>query len=239
MHKKVFLILGIVFLGVGLLLGTIGATIWGIGGTNRRRIMADAIPVAATIVEITPQRAIDGDMNRRVYIDYEADGTMMRGRLRWWNTNMYVGQRVNIYVSRQNPHDFVSAGILHMLPVFILGGIGAIFGILGAIFLFVHKLKRRRHRWLLDFGMPVWANVLGTQDNWNIQINGRPATSLVAAYKNMEFVSGPIDNNELASIGEHVKVLMDADNYNRYTFDFRNESYLEPLEPPAALAKQQ
>jgi len=238
MHKKIFLILGIVFLGVGLLHGAIGAAIWGLTSGTRRQVMADAVPVTATIVEITPQRA-SGSNSNRVYIEYEADGTVVRAPLSWWSTSMYVGRHMDIYVSRQNPQDFVMARDMLLIPVYVLGGIGAIFSILGASFLFAHKRRRRRHRWLLDFGMPVWANVLGAQDNWNIQVNGRPATSLVAAYNNMEFVSGPIDNNDLASIGEHVKVLLDPDNYNRYTFDFKNESYLEPLEPPKPLQRQQ
>ena len=57
----------------------------------------------------------------------------------------------------------------------------------------------------------------------------------MASYNNMRFVSGPVDNNDLAQIGEHVKVLIDPDDNNKYTFDFMNESHQMPFEPPAPI----
>jgi len=116
--------------------------------------------------------------------------------------------------------------------VLIFPGIGAIFLILGIIFLVVALNIRRRRNWLLENGKAVWARVEGTEANWNIQVNMRPATALVATYKNMRFVSGPVSNRELALVGEHVKVLMHPDNPDRYVFDFADESHLRPTEAP-------
>jgi len=133
-------------------------------------------------------------------------------------------------------HDqLANTEVTDWIPVIVLLPLALTFGSLGAIFLLYHAHKKRRHRWLLDFGTPVWANVLGFEDNWNIQVNGRPATVLVASYGNMQFVSGPLDNNDRMHIGEHVKVLLHPDNNNKYTFDFMNESNLIPFEPPQPL----
>ena len=145
-----------------------------------------------------------------------------------------VGLIVHVAVNN-SPHRFVTTGILHLLPLMILSGLMVIFIGLGAGFLIYEKYKKRKFEWLLHYGTPVWANVLGTDENWSIQINGRPAMVLVAMYGNMRFVSGPLDNNDLANIGEHVKVLLDPGNYNKYMFDFKNECYREPLEPPVPL----
>jgi len=115
---------------------------------------------------------------------------------------------------------------------FVFPGIGLIFGIIGTIFLLIAFHKHKRRRWLLENGEPVWAHVQGTDVNHNIQINGRPVAVLVATYKQMRFVSDPISNRKLVNVGEHVKVLLHPDNYDRYTFDFNNESHLHPSEPP-------
>jgi len=237
MHKKVIYILGCVFLGVGILLGIIGGIVDFAVNSNRRRIMADYIPVTATISEITRNRDWDGNARNSVYIEYEIDGVIMVAPLRFWSSNMFVGQPINIFVSRQNPHDFATTGMFHRIPLLVLLGLMVIFGGIGSGFLIYEKHKKRKFQWLLHYGTPVWANVLGTDENWNIQVNGRPATVLVAMYGNMRFVSGPLDNNDLANIGEHVKVLLDPSNYNKYMFDFKNECYREPLESPAPLTE--
>jgi hypothetical protein len=116
--------------------------------------------------------------------------------------------------------------------VLIFPGIGMIFLILGVVFLLAAKRKRKLRQWLLENGTPVWAKVQGTEANWSVQINARPATVLVATHKNMRFISDPVSNRELAHVGEHVKVLIHPDNFDKYVFDFANESPLRPSEPP-------
>jgi len=119
--------------------------------------------------------------------------------------------------------------------VLVFPGIGLIFVVLGVIFLMVAKHKRKLRQWLLENGKPVWAKVEGTETNWNIRINGRPATVLVATHGNMRFISDPITNHELANFGEHVKILFHPQNFDRYVFDFDNESPLRPIETPSRL----
>jgi len=237
MFKKIWLLLGSIFFGVGLLLGVVAAGIFLFTATNRNRIMNDSAPVTAVIVDITRSTTRDGDMRNTAYIEYEFDDEIYFAPLRWWSSGMRVGQPIEIYVNRQDPYQFITDGIIAWLPVIILSPMALLFGGLGAGFLIYHACKKKRHRWLLDFGTPVWANVEGFEENWRIQVNGRPATVLVASYNNMRFVSSPLDNNDRAHIGEHVKVLIHPEDNNKYTFDFANESYLMPSEPPALSGK--
>ena len=130
----------------------------------------------------------------------------------------------------------MAAGILHLIPALVLGILAVVFGSVGTGFLLYELYKRRKFGWLLQYGTPVWANVLGIDENWNIQVNGRPAQVIVASYGNMRFTSRAVDNNDLANLGEHVKILLDPGNYNRYMFDLQNECFREPLEPPQPLA---
>jgi len=232
MHKKAFKIVGVVFFSVGLFLGLIAIILYATLGQSHRRIANDSDLVTAIIVEIDVRRGADGDI-RRVYVEYEAGGMIITAPLRWSSTSMFVGQPVDILVSRQNPHEFVSKFAFYLIPVWILLGLGVIFGGIGAGFLVYQRRKRRKFLWLLEYGTPIWANVLGTDDNWNIQVNGQPATVLIAAYGKMQFVSGPLDNNDLMNIGEHVKVLLHPEDANIYVFDFKNESYRMPDKPPA------
>ncbi|MCL2377707.1 MAG: DUF3592 domain-containing protein [Defluviitaleaceae bacterium] len=235
MHKKAIKIIGIVFLSVGLLMGIIAFILFATIGHNHRRVAGDSYRVTATIVELNIGPGIDGSIGR-VYVEYEAGGVTITAPLRWSSTNMFVGQHVDILVSRQNPHEFVNTWPFYWIPVGILLGMAIIFGGLGIGFLIYERRKGRKFQWLLEYGIPVWANVLGTEENWRIQINGRPATVLTASYGNMQFTSGPVDNNDLMTIGEHVKVLLDPDDATKYVFDFHNDSYLMPDKPPTPLA---
>jgi len=236
MHKKVLKILGTVFFSIGILMGVIAIILYATLGQNYRRIAGDSVRVTATIVDITWRPGGNGNA-RRVYVEYEADGLAISAPLGWSSSNMFIGQPIDILVSRQNPHEFVSTFAFYLIPVWILLGMGLIFGSIGTGFLIYERRKKRKFEWLLEYGTPVWANVLGTEEDWRIQINGQPAIVLVASYGHVQFISGPLDNNELINIGEHVKVLIHPEDANRYVFDFNNDSYRMPDQPPAPLTE--
>ena len=236
MVKKVFLILGGIFFSLGLAL-SIAAIATHIGTTAvRERGMRDAVPVSAMVVDV---RVIEGDSRVRVYVEYEVDGETIISSFRRRDSFIFERQLVDIYVSAHNPRNIVSGDSFVWVTVLVLSIIGGVFTILGAGFLIARSRMVKRHRWLLDFGIPVWANVLGADENWNIVVNGQPAMVLLASYGNMQFVSGAVSNNDLAFVGEHVKVFYDPDNFSRYTFDLKNESARMPFEDPKPLEQHQ
>ena len=230
MHKRVLPLIGTIFLILGLVSGLVAAGF----AVRRHRVASNSVPVVATIVDITNFRDnIDGDTSR-VYIEYLAEGQLINTRLGWSSSNMRVGGNVRLLVDRNDPTRFVSAGFVGWLGVFIPGVLAAVWLLVAAILLLVHRGIGARRRWLFDFGIPVWATVLGYDENWRVVVNGRPAEVIVAEYENMRFTSGPLDNNDLMRIGTHVKVLFDPNDANRYAFDIHNESYLMPAEPAPA-----
>ena len=230
MHKHIFRLLGIIFLCIGLFIASIGVIVFAFIGTRSNRIRTDRDPVTAVIVDITRHHTGSGNINNRVYIEYEVSGITITAPLRWWSSSMFVGQPVQIFVSQDNPRDFVSdspVGTWVALPIFLPG---FIFIVLGASFLMYESRRKKRRQWLLEYGTPVWADVQGTEDNWSVHINGRPATVLVATRGHKRFVSGPLNNNDLSHVGERVKIMLDPDNYDRYEFDIYNESSRQPDE---------
>ena len=238
MHKKVTSIIGKIFLCVGVLLIAIGGGI----GVHRSNTIANSTLVTARIIDIsvgpgTNNMSLnhfeDGDLpqrqqHHRVAIEYEAHGITIQSFINWYSSNMRVGQSIDILVDNQDPYRVFSAGIIGWIPVIILAGLGILFGGLGAVFLIWEKRKRNLHEWLLRYGTPIWADVQGTEPNWSIQVNGRPATVLVATHNNMRFVSDPLNNNDLMALGEQVKVFIDPSNADKYTFDLKEESHRLP-----------
>ena len=215
MHKKVFSILGGVFFGIGMLLLVVAAGF----GVFRWNVIANSDRVTGTIIDI-----VDRGDSRQVTVRYEVGGEEIIRRLNWWSSDMRTGQPIELLVRRYYPHRISSPGIIGWLPVLIIGPQAVVFGGIGAGFLLYNKRKKNLRRWLLENGNPIMADVLGTEDNWSMTVNGRPATVLVATYNNMRFVSGPLCNNDLMNLGEQVKILLHPDDANKYIFDFNNES---------------
>jgi len=222
MHNKIILILGMVFFSLGLIAGLIGAGF----AFSRWHFSQNSFPVTATITEM--HRGFEG--SHRVYIQYDANGQAINTHLNWSSSNMRVRGTIELLVSNQDPYRVRSAGIVGWLGVIIPLSLALPFGGIGTGFLIYTMRKHRLHQWLLYYGTPVWADVQGTEANWSIQVNGRPATVLVATYKNMRFTSRAINNSELIHVGDRVKVLIHPDNANKYTFDFMNECQREPLD---------
>lgn len=67
-----------------------------------------------------------GDMNQRPIISWEIDGKEYKAELTRSSTHMRIGRPVKIYVSNEDPNDFVEAGIGQI----VLGGVLAVVGVI-------------------------------------------------------------------------------------------------------------
>ena len=227
MHKRKKLNTGVSLFVIGVICGIliVVATI------HRSDIISDSERVVARIVYVD----LSGD-TKVVYVEYEAGDAMISSALNWTSGSMRVGQTVELFVSRQDPYRFVQGGILGWTAQLILFPFMAVFGGVGAMLSYKELRSRALHKWLMQHGTPVWANVLGVVPNWNIRVNRRPAMVLEATYRFMQYTSGPLDNIDMMHIGEHVKVLLHPENPSLYTFDIRDESDLRPENAPEMLS---
>ena len=223
MHKKISSHFGILFLCVGIIFMIIGIGVF-VSETNRRdNIMQDAIPVTAEIVRIWLGRG--GNSNSRAYIEYEVDGRVITATLNWFNSGMYVGMPVQLYVNRLNHREFIAADSRVDFGIIIIFGVlGLVLGGFGAKFMLDATRKRKRHMWLFEHGTPAWATVLGTEDDWSITVNNKPATVLIATYDDMRYKSEPLDDDDLANIKvkEYVKIFLHPEDNSNYVFDFNS-----------------
>jgi len=232
MHKNVFKILGIVFACVGIALILAGTITFAVTYNRRSRILADSVTVTAEIVEIGRRLDADGNPRYTSYVAYTIDGREIIAPLRYNSSSMFLGQRIDIIVNRQNPTEFMTNSILEWLAPLILFPMSLPFAGIGLGFFIANSRKAKMRKWLFENGTPIWATVVGTDENRSIQVNGRPALVLLATYNNMEFVSDTIDNNDLAHVKDHVKVFLHPENFNKYAFDITNEGWRMPADSP-------
>ena len=112
-------------------------------------------------------------------------------------------------------------GANHVASVFLLipGITGLVFGGLGIAFSVKRKNRISLNNWLLSYGKPVWAKVLGVEFCESIVVNNTPARRVIAEYNYMQFESAPVTNNELSTLGETVKVYLHPDDHEIYYVD--------------------
>ena len=221
MHKKVFTILRNVFTPIGLALLAAALITGYVAYSNPAR--RHGVETIATITGFNQP-----GQSTRVYIHYNFGGISRTGHMNFYSSSMRVGQERMILVNPDNPAQFVLAGMTGYLPVLILGPMGLSLAIVGLVFHLIIKKENRRREYLFETGVAIMADVVGVDDNWSVTVNGRPGQVLVATHGHLKFRSGLIDNNDLAAVGEQVKILLDPQDYDNYVFDFHNESFVQP-----------
>ena len=223
MHKKLKLIMGGTFFMVGVICGIILV----VTTINRLGVISDSERVVARVVDYyhTGESTV-------AFIEYKVGGTIISATMNWGDGHVRVGQTVDIFVSRHNPHSFIEGGVSGWITQIVMFPFMAIFGGIGAMFLIMDIRARAMRKWLFQHGTPVWANVQDVVADWSMRVNGQPATVLKATHKFMQFTSTPLDNNDLMHIGEHVKVLLHPEKPKFYAFDIHGESRLLPERAP-------
>jgi hypothetical protein len=178
------LLFGTVFLCMGLIILNIGIQDYRHETSLRNRLEVEGVHVAAIISDISVTRTGSGsnqNTQRRVSIAYVMNGREHRQTLNYWDSTMYVGKPMALLVDPANPNIYVSAagttsgGILTLIlgPVFTLVGAGFFIAIFKQAMLSA-RLKRD--------GVVVYAQVVGSEQDWNVRINGRPLDVVVAEF---------------------------------------------------------
>ena len=94
-----------------------------------------AVPVTAVISNISTYSRDDGEIGHNVYVDYKyADKIYEHVYINAYNSNMFVGKKINIYVNTAFPSE---AKYISYLSVFFLAGMAVILLLagLGAVFM--------------------------------------------------------------------------------------------------------
>ena len=225
MHKKTLKILPTIFGLIGLALVVAALVASFVAYTNPAR--RHGVPTTAVITGFSRARDVT-----RTYIQYTFEGQVFDAHLGYFSTGMRIGDQRQILVNPNDPTHLVSAGVIGYLAPIILGAVGLPFLGVGLGFLLSFKKEARKRDYLFSAGVAIMADVVGVEKDWRVTINGRPGKMLVATYGNQEFRSGLVDNNDLANLGDKVKILLDPQDHASYVFDFHNESIALPTDWP-------
>ncbi|MDE6412926.1 MAG: DUF3592 domain-containing protein [Eubacterium sp.] len=214
----VFLILGIVFTSVAIVLASINA-----------HIKSKYTTVEATIVGFEEHHG--NHDHALTFVEYSIDGQEYENSINVYNSFWSVGDKITVYYSPENPNQLISE--IPVILLIIFGAIGICFIIVGAIFSFVEKRSKKKKNYLLENGLAVTATVIHFEVNRNISVNGRHPYKLEVEYDDgsniHRFRSDNVWENVTSDcIGEMVKVYYEPNNMNKYYVDTAglfNEAY--------------
>ena len=178
-------ILAWVFLTLGLLGG---------GGWAASRAMAflgRATSAEGTVVELVPSTSTDDDGHRSTTYRPVVEFTAASGERRTFAHRVasappayQVGERVTVLYDPGDVHDARIQGFsaLWLLPT-ILGGLGAVFALVGGIILAVRAAGRRREAELRLHGRRVQARFQAVERNTSLEVNGNHPWRIVCQWQ--------------------------------------------------------
>lgn len=212
----VFLIVGIVFLAVGI---TVMVT------TNHFR--KNAVEITAEITKLAVYRDSDGDRKHRAYVTYQYGDTVFEDiGLNFYRSNMYEGEKIPLLCDPDNPgHVMSSSGMILLEAVFI--GIGAIFSSIALIFIGTVKRKASQKKKLVSSGRRLSATVEQITRNTSLKMNGQSPYQIYCYYRDdykdvvYRFKSENLWTNPNLMIqpGDSIYVYVDEKNYCHYHVD--------------------
>ncbi len=211
---KVEKLMGIVFGSIGLVMLTIGIVI----AIVQISFINSAEEVYATITDIS------GGERSGTEFTYTYDGEEYEEWLSVYSSTFHRGDKVKVYVDKENPRRVEPASFL-FFPVYITGGIGAVFFAFGFMFFMIAKSQNKKKKRLMAEGRKLYAEVTGGSMNFNYRVNGRHPFKLECQYT--DTYTGAVylfssDNTWVDPnlyIGKQVVVYADSTDFSKYYVD--------------------
>ena len=217
---KVEKIIGVVFGVIGLVMLIIGVII----AINRLNFINNAEKVYGTVTDIRYGSPDDDSDSGFTEVTYTYEGEEYVSRVSARSSTISEGDRIDIYVDRENPRK-IEVAFFGLIAVYIVGGIGAVFFMIGVAFLLVMGLMGKKKKVLMRDGRKVYAKVTGGSINYCYTVNGRhpfklecqytdPYTGAVYLYSSSNTW---LDPN--IYIGGQVAVYVDKEDFSKYYVD--------------------
>lgn len=202
------IIFALIFIGVGVYL-SVRELEFVNGGTKTQ----------ATIVDIESYYDSDGDLNHRVYVTYEVDGTVYGGRLDTYTSSMRVGNTVPVYYMTDNPTEFTYAKLNFLFPViFILCGVLVL--MLAIIPSISDAKNNKKIKLLKERGRRITAIVEDVQLT-GVTVMGRRQTKIVCHDEQGKIYKKKFlpTYTQYISVGDEIFVYVDYENPENYAID--------------------
>lgn len=123
----------------------------------------------------------DDDETPDVYVEYVVDGETREAKLNYYSSTMREGDSIDIYYEKGNPSKIGSESG-DMLFVYIFGGMGSLFAILGGSGLIVLLVKTRKQKKLKETGEFVQADFVRVELNTTLTVNERHPYRIVCEW---------------------------------------------------------
>ncbi|OLP45512.1 hypothetical protein BJF95_10005 [Rhizobium oryziradicis] len=226
MHKSIKL-LGYVFAAAGVIMLLCGGAAFYYDGQFEQR----ALHAQGVVTDLTRKRDSDGDGDLFTAIvqftDAKGQHQEMADRTSSNPPRFSRGDKVDVMYDPESPSSAVINDIWgRYLVALIFGFLGAIFTILGSIFIIIMRSNDSKIKWLQRFGTPVEADFLHVYLDESVKINGAspfrvvaqgadPATGALTRYE-----SGKIWIDPTARLtGKKLRVLVDPKKPKRHMID--------------------
>lgn len=220
-----------IFLVVGLIFMTAGIAVTISMENNLNKLKENGVKTTGVINNIVTYSSGYGrnrTANSTVFVTFTTkDGTAVTAKLNYYTSNMYKGEPVTLYYDPSNPSKIgVDNFIARFLLLFICGGIGLVFSIIGAVMLTKSYLLKKRKATLISAGYSVMADVYDVRVNYSLRFNHKNSFIIYCKYakngKNYLFKSKNIWFNPSYLINTKIKVWVNQNNYNIYYIDTDN-----------------
>ena len=212
-----FAVIGIVFVIVGVLLGT-----------ALKIKEEDAVKTTATITRIESHRDSDGDTTHDVWVKYQANGRTYEEELNSYVAGYREGKEIEVIYDKNNPSK-VQTEIGNNLMMGIFSGLGGLFASIGIIGFIVCEVNKSKKEKLEQTGTIIYAKYTGVELNRAIAVNGRNPYNIVCSWINPEDGKTYILKSEniyfdpepvIQNLGlTEFPVFMDMENKKNYSVD--------------------
>lgn len=168
----IFLIVGLLFLGIGFL-------VFDFFDTNK----GNEISTTAVITDMDSYRRGDGNIYYDVFITYEINDEIYETKLNEYSSDYYVGKELEIYYKEDQPYD-VHTKLPIEIALIICGIFSLIFILIGGIGIICILSKERKVKMLRKSGEIIYATYKNVSYNKNLMINGRHPYNIICEYTN-------------------------------------------------------
>ena len=178
--NKIEKIVSSVFMLIGIILIIVGVVIF----NYTENFKENGIETVAEITGIHryKQSANDYGKNTQVYVKYKVDGREYDQKLKYYVSDMQIGQEVRIYYNPNNPSSIQSAegrSIVTLIPF----GLGIIFFLIGIIILVIKGNKKKLKTRLVENGRKVYADIDEVTINWGYSVNRKHPYNIICKWQ--------------------------------------------------------
>jgi len=228
---KALWIVGGIFLVVGLAMLAGGFALW----RSNAAFAAHASGADGTVTDLAYSSSSKGGTYRPVVEFSTADGKRVHitGSTGSNPPSYSRGDKVRVLYEPANPeHAKIDSFMEQSFGVLMLGGMGAVFGLVGGGLVGFQVRRRKQRAWLAQNGMRVKAKFEGVDYDTSVRVNGRhpwritcqwqhPATQKVYSFRSDMLWFDPTPYVK----GDEIDVTVNADDPRQYVVD---TSFLPP-----------